>query len=168
VFWRSRITERLGGFDRTLRYVADLDFWLRAAAAGAGIEKVDELLAFERLHAERLSTAQKEPMAVEAEAMRTRHGAAEVGGAVRKQARAEHLAMHERLLRRFAAASVLARLPIPIGGPWARFLREGRVRVSARRLIGAGGPHDPKSRVAVSSELAAELLGTPFVADRMP
>ena len=166
VFWRSRITERLGGFDRSMRYVADLDFWLRAAGGGAVIAQVHEMLAFERLHAGRLSTAQKEAMAIEAEAMRAGHAGASFGGQARERAKATHLAFQRRLLRRFAVTVVLARFPIRVGGPWARFLRDGGVHASARRLFGAARRNDHGARNTVISGLAAELLGTPLVADR--
>ena len=169
VFWQRRITERLGGFDRSMRYVADLDFWLRAAAGGATFQQVHEMLAFERLHAGRLSTAQKEAMAAESDAMRAGHlgsdGGGQAGGAAREEAKAQHLAFQRRLLRRFAVAAVLQRLPVPAGGPWARFLRDGRADVSARRLFDAATRDDHTARNAVISGLAAELLGTPLAAD---
>ena len=164
VFWRRRITERLGGFDRSMRYVADLDFWLRAAGGGAAFEQVHEMLAFERLHAGRLSTAQKEAMALESEAMRAGHVGADAGEELREQAKAQHLAFQRRLLQRLAVAAVLSRLPGPFRGPWARFLRDGRAEVSARRLLDAAGRDDHTARNAVISGLAAELLGTPLVA----
>ena len=166
VFWRRRITERLGGFDASMRYVADLDFWLRAAGGGAAIEQVHEMLAFERLHAGRLSTAQKEAMAVEERAMRSGHAGAAFGGAARERAKVQHLAFQRRLLRRFAVAAVLTRLRLPLGGPWAHVLRDGRVHVSARRLMGAARRNDHGARNAVISGLAAELLGTPLISDR--
>src|SRR5438034_1177291 len=60
VFWRRRLHERLGGFDARMRYVADLDYWLRAAAAGATMAHVAEVIALERVHEGRLSSARRE------------------------------------------------------------------------------------------------------------
>ena len=36
VFWRKRTFERTGGFDTSLRFLSDLDFWIRATPMSFG------------------------------------------------------------------------------------------------------------------------------------
>lgn len=50
VMMRRAVFERLGGFDPALGGHADLDLWLRAAAAGHGARYLDERLACYRSH----------------------------------------------------------------------------------------------------------------------
>ena len=52
---RRSLVERLGGFDETFRSAGDLDFFVRALAAGARFEFVDARVADFRLHAGQLS-----------------------------------------------------------------------------------------------------------------
>ncbi len=49
VFWRRRVHDVLGGFDESLRYVADCDFWMRAADRFE-FRKIHEVIAVEREH----------------------------------------------------------------------------------------------------------------------
>lgn len=69
VFMRRRVLDELGGFDDSLRYVADLEFWLRAAERFR-IAQVSEFLALEYRHEEMLSETARDAMA--AEDVRTR------------------------------------------------------------------------------------------------
>jgi glycosyltransferase involved in cell wall biosynthesis len=72
VFLRRTVVDALQGFDSHLRYVADLDFWLRAMTQYSFLH-LDEFLAFERRHAEMLSETAEARMAIEDEAMRRRY-----------------------------------------------------------------------------------------------
>ena len=158
VFWRRRLVERMGGFDPELRYVADLDYWLRAAAAGAKIAHLDEVVAAELMHAERLSSAHRDAMAREEAEMRWRHRS----GDEPLQATARALAREERWQRwlwlRFGLAFALRPLP----GPWRRFIRAGKVSVRSQRLSDGLRPQAFRRLWgAASSGLAGEVLGVP-------
>jgi len=71
VFMRRRVVDALGGFDVGLRYVADLDFWLRASSKFR-IHRTPEFLALELRHADMLSEARRQEMAAEDRGMRNR------------------------------------------------------------------------------------------------
>jgi hypothetical protein len=63
-FWRRRIAERVGGFDESLHYAMDLDYWLRIDRAGGRIEDIPEELALTRVHPETKSkSARREVLA---------------------------------------------------------------------------------------------------------
>jgi hypothetical protein len=159
VFWRRSLFERIGGFDRGMRYVADLDYWLRASRAGAGIAHVDEVIAIERIHAGRLSSAQQEAMAAEDRVMRAAHAGDRGGAEGRDRAKERDIAWQRRLFRRFLIASYLQRTPLPLPGPWSRFLRRGKVEVHPRRVWRGSKPHHAKAlKNAVVSGLAVEVL----------
>jgi glycosyltransferase involved in cell wall biosynthesis len=156
VFWRRRLTDRIGGFDTTMRYVADLDYWLRAAAEGAKIAHVNEVIAIERIHEGRLSAAQREAMAAEDAAMRAKHAGPAGGPAGRRQAADRDIRWQRRLWWTFVMASDFRRIP----GPWHRFLRDADVRVNRWRAINGSRPYQYKLlRNAVVSNLVAEILG---------
>jgi glycosyltransferase involved in cell wall biosynthesis len=70
VFLRRRVLEEMGGFDSSLRYVADLEFWLRAGGRFR-FRRVDEFLALEQRHREMLSVSARDRMAVEDVRVRT-------------------------------------------------------------------------------------------------
>ena len=162
VFWRRSLYERLGGFDRSMRYVADLDFWLRAAEGGAGIEHIDEVIAVERIHAGRLSASQQEAMGAEDRVMRARHAGSFGGPEGRERAKQRDLRLQVELFRRFVGATAAQRRLFRRGGPWAQFLRQGKVRVDVRRTLDGSQPHQGKLLWnAVVSVLAAEVLGVP-------
>jgi GT2 family glycosyltransferase len=163
VFWRRRLLDRIGGFDDSMRFVADLDYWLRAAAAGATIEHVDEVIAVERIHGARLSAAQKDTMAEEDRRMRARH-AADQGG---PEARARAVQREERWQRWLWLRFVLARAVSPLGG-WRRFTWSGAVDVRWNRVVNGSEPgaqHTPLWG-AVTSARAAEILGIASAAPR--
>lgn len=73
VFMRRRVYERFGGFDQDLRYVGDLEYWLRVAA-DCSFTRIDEVLALERLHVGSLSSAYHEEMSAEDSQVRRRYG----------------------------------------------------------------------------------------------
>jgi glycosyltransferase involved in cell wall biosynthesis len=47
-FWRRSVREAIGGFDTTLQFVGDCDYWIRAGQR-FGIVKLDEVLAYDRI-----------------------------------------------------------------------------------------------------------------------
>jgi glycosyltransferase involved in cell wall biosynthesis len=155
VFWRRRLTERIGGFETGMRYVADLDYWLRAGAAGAKIAHVNEVIAIERIHAGRLSNAQGDAMAAEDRDMRARHAGSAGGPAGRERAVARDIRWQRALWIAFVASASFRSVP----GLWHRFLREGKVKVRRRRALNGSRPyHYRKLRNAVVSKLAADVL----------
>gem|GEM_PF-2081958 len=159
VFWRRSLYDRVGGFDSGMRFVADLDYWLRASASSAGITHVNEVLAIERIHAGRLSSAQKEAMAAEDQSMRAKHAGDEGGPEGRKRAAQRDSSFQVLLFRRFLIAAYIRRLPVPLPYPWKRFLRDGQVKVRWRKVWRGSKPYQRKAlRNAVVSGLAANLL----------
>jgi len=155
VFWRRQVTDRIGGFDANMRYVADLDYWLRAAADGARIAHLDEVVAIERIHDARLSIAQRDAMAAEDREMRAKHFG-ELGGAEgRERAKRRHIRWQRLLWLRFVAAANLR----SVHGPWHRFLHEGKAKVRTRRALAVAlRPSYRNPRNAVISKLAADIL----------
>lgn len=157
VFWRRSLFQRVGGFDSGMRYVADLDYWLRASAAGARIAHINEVIAIERIHEGRLSSAQKDRMAAEDRDMRARHAGDRGGPDGRRRAAQRDSAWKQTLYRRFLLATYAARLGLP--GPWSRFLRRGKVAVRSMRVLRGSQPHRGKQlHDAVVSRLAVEIL----------
>lgn len=73
VFWRRRVMDSIGLFDSQLRFSADLDYWLRAGAAGCQFRRVDEILAVDRAQDESLSATRYAEMATEIVNVRSRH-----------------------------------------------------------------------------------------------
>jgi hypothetical protein len=132
VFWRRRVYERHCGFDASLRFVGDLEYWLRVAGS-AEFLRVDEVLAIERVHPAALSSASSDRMAAEGRAMRRGHhgstGWRERGLVVVARARAAW--WRRRLLWAFIRARRSEQRP----ARWARFLQEGDVRLSPARLV---------------------------------
>ena len=155
VFWRSRLNDRIGGFDTGMRYVADLDYWLRAAEAGARIVHVREVLAVERIHAARLSSSQGEAMAADDGAMRAKHAGEQGGPSGRQRAKVRDMRWQLWLWRWFVAAASFRWAP----GPWHRFLRDGQVRVRRRRALRGAQPFQAKLLWgAVTSDVSAAVL----------
>jgi glycosyltransferase involved in cell wall biosynthesis len=159
VFWRRRVYERLGGFDADMRYVADLDYWLRASAAGSTLVHVREMLAIERIHASRLSSAHEEPMAAENREMRARHAGLRAGPAARARAFDRDERWQQWLWLRFLVSYAIR----PFGAPWRRFFRSGQLAVRGRQVIQGIPPHHHQHLWgSVTSGLAAQILvGTP-------
>lgn len=82
VFLSRQVFEALGGFDDRFAYVADMDFWLRAAPRFTFL-KIEEFLALEQRHVGMLSETRRNQMAAEDRRMRMAHrrgiGASRVG-----------------------------------------------------------------------------------------
>jgi glycosyltransferase involved in cell wall biosynthesis len=155
VFWRRGLFDQLGGFDTSMRFVADLDFWLRAAAAGAAIGHIDEVLAVERSHEDRLSTASRDAMRREEARMRSRHAGRRNDAGARARAARRHLRWQRWLWLQFVVAANLRSLP----GPWRRFLRDGRVTVQhLRALNGLRARRHGRWRGAIDSQLITDVV----------
>lgn len=80
-FWRREMPEDLNGFDATLRFVADADFWFRAAERFQ-FRRVSEFLAVDLWHETSLSYSRRREMAREDAEMRARHRRGLAGTAV--------------------------------------------------------------------------------------
>jgi glycosyltransferase involved in cell wall biosynthesis len=134
VFWRRRAYDRLGGFDADLRFVGDLDYWLRLGRS-LKVVRADEVLAIERHHDAALSRASADRMAEEAAAVRTRHQQA-----VRNTSRLGALLARGRssVWRRLLWLRFLRSLRangVDRAGSWSGFIAEGTVRVSPLRVV---------------------------------
>jgi glycosyltransferase involved in cell wall biosynthesis len=134
MFWRSSAFETTGPFDAELRFVGDLEFFIRAGKS-CRFRKVNELLAIERNHRGTLREGHQAAMAIEVAGVRARyarptsHGRAAVG-------------MKAAVWRRFwfralwAAFVTQATLPASLRLRWwRRYLAEGRTRVVRRRIM---------------------------------
>jgi glycosyltransferase involved in cell wall biosynthesis len=72
VFWRRQVLDELGGFDESLKLLADCDYWMRVGARYQGC-KVNEVLAIERDHPRAKRLAEPRPFADELTRVRSRH-----------------------------------------------------------------------------------------------
>lgn len=72
-FWRRSVYERHGGFDESLRYCMDHEYWLRIAA-DSQFQYVPEPLASMRLHADAKTASALAPMWWESARMQQRYG----------------------------------------------------------------------------------------------
>ena len=129
VFWRRRAHEELGGFDTSLRYVADCDFWMRAGSAHKFV-KVNDVLAIDREHGD--SLRQTGAKALDEELMRVRSRYVRLQGDGHDRMTRRHrirVAMFRRWYGiRFAAQAFLPRRLR--GRSWTRFLALPGVGVS--------------------------------------
>lgn len=73
VFWRREVFDTLGGFDDTLRFVGDCDFWMRAGARYP-VRKIDEILAIDAVRADALRERYRQDLTVELDRVRARYG----------------------------------------------------------------------------------------------
>lgn len=156
VFWRRRLYERMGGFDAEMRYAADLDYWLRAAAAGAAIVHIPEVIAIERMHAAAFTAAHHDAIVVEIEAMRARHTGDQGGFENVRRASARVVRWQRWLWLRFMIAFAFR----PVGRPWRRFIEHGGLAVRGKQIAsGVRRFTDERMRNAVKSRLAYEIVG---------
>jgi glycosyltransferase involved in cell wall biosynthesis len=72
VFWRRTAYEAVGGFDEHLRFVGDLDYWIRLSER-CRFAKIDEILAVEQRHAAAKTSAFSAEVLLEASHVRSRH-----------------------------------------------------------------------------------------------
>jgi hypothetical protein len=136
VFWRSGVFEAAGGFDETIRYGADLDFWLRLGASGRRFMKVNEFLAVVRQHPGTLSQVHRPRIIEEVAEIRASHGPGD-GGRGAPPARQSDRTRRGRWSRIYWAALFLQSLvPGPLRrGPWSRFLGEGQTTFSYMAVV---------------------------------
>jgi hypothetical protein len=126
VFWRRRLSDAIGPFDASLRYVADLEYWLRATRHFRAI-LVDEILAVDRVHANALSSRQASAMALESAAVRRRFHRGPVGMSIGIAAARIRAVVWARVrAERFARAT---RKHDP-RGPWGSFIAACGPRVA--------------------------------------
>ncbi|MFN2390024.1 MAG: glycosyltransferase family 2 protein [Actinomycetota bacterium] len=78
VFWTNDLAERIGPFDTSFRLVGDHEYWLRAAAAGASLIHIDEILALQLEHGGTLR--ERFPRELQEELARVRRRYATFGG----------------------------------------------------------------------------------------
>jgi glycosyltransferase involved in cell wall biosynthesis len=138
VFLRRRVMERHGGFDTTLRFAGDLEYWLRVGS-NARFGRIDEVLAVERVHSDALSRASAGAMAVEVEGVRGRFRPSLTRSAwfLTTMARARAALWRRVLWLRFLRASRARRTP---SGPWSRIHAEGNLEISPSRVVLAQVP----------------------------
>lgn len=139
VLFRRSAFERLGGFDETLRYVGDCDYWLRIASMSP-IRKVDEILAVQRNHPDTLRASQRSALREEVQLVRSRYERMTVvRSRLRRLADRLQLFMDRRYwLLRFVRAMTRQQRDPSYDGPWARFLREDQVFTISRGHVLAG------------------------------
>jgi glycosyltransferase involved in cell wall biosynthesis len=73
VFWTRDLMERIGSFDETYKLVGDCEYWLRAAASGARITRLDEILAVQIEHAGTLRVTNPELLKTEFRRLRDQY-----------------------------------------------------------------------------------------------
>ena len=163
-FWHRTVLDASGGFDPSLRYVGDLDFWLRAAKPGRVVH-IDEVLAVERGHAARLSVAAADRIALEDLAMRGRHG----GGSTASPRARRRARMRNRWWRRAPWIRLLVSVHMPRASEWQHFRREADPAISTRRILLGMLPRVGSGYLerAVTSDLALRLL-QPGMTDTRP
>jgi len=124
VFWRRSVFEQEGGFDESLQFVADCDYWMRLGARRQ-FHKINEFLAVERNHATTLREARAEVLWDELASVRSRyvllHGPSHRLRVAGHRVRAVVWARAYWI--RFAMQSLLARRSSC--GPWSRLLNSG-------------------------------------------
>lgn len=139
VFFRRSVYTQLGGFDQSLRFVADCDYWLRAGSSFS-THKVDEILAVQRDHPETLRSSRRTEVDEEIRSVRSRYQ--QMTGMKSRLLRVTdrlHLFLDRRVrLVRFLNAANRSRRDPGYTGPWHRFLREGETFAISRKHIVIG------------------------------
>jgi glycosyltransferase involved in cell wall biosynthesis len=123
-FWRRSVWETIGGFDATLQFVGDCDYWIRVGRRFR-IVKVDEVLAYDRIQPGAKRSIADSSLRAEMASVRRRYrldGDARIPPLVTEI----WVALQRRLqLARFASA---AALPSRRSRPWASVIVRGSVR----------------------------------------
>ena len=73
VFWRRVVYEQCGGFDESLKHIADCEYWMRIGERHRA-HKINEVMALERDHPEAKRLAQEKEVYGELETVRARYG----------------------------------------------------------------------------------------------
>lgn len=123
VFFRRRLFERLGGFDRRYRLLGDHELWLRALHAGARCAKIWEFVAVQRMVPGQLMQRLAADVETERAAIHRQLGLATPSARDRR-----HVARLYALLHRLAIAALALppRVAIGVAGigwPWQQTAR---------------------------------------------
>jgi glycosyltransferase involved in cell wall biosynthesis len=110
VFWKKQVSDSIGGFDDTLRYSGDFEYWLRAATAGFRFRNVREVLAVVVQHETALSTLYADGVQREIEHVRVRYSEAIKPRRTQSAARLAHL-IHWRWSQLLLRLNFLRREP---------------------------------------------------------
>ncbi len=139
--------DEVGGFDESLRFVADCDYWMRAADRFR-FHKVHEVLAVEREHAHTLRETETGVWS-ELEEVRGRYVQLLDGGIdLRHQRNRRRM----QVLDRFYSLAVLLQSRLPRQsrrGPWARFLAADKTNFNVAETLRFLLPrhHDSSNRI---------------------
>jgi glycosyltransferase involved in cell wall biosynthesis len=132
VFWRRSAYEAVSGFDEQLRFVGDLDFWIRLGER-CRFAKINEILAVERQHAAAKTFAASEALLAEARAVRNRHDARTLGrGTLGTAERVRSWLWRRVYWVKFLLAS---RGVLVSEHQWTKFLSAARPRISLVRVV---------------------------------
>ncbi len=121
VFWRRSVLETEGGFDESLRYLADCDYWMRVGEHHR-FGKVNEFVAVERNHDQTLRESQASGIQAELELTRSRY--VRVTGR-QHQRRVRRHDVANRIWSRLYRLAFLAQSLVPTRlrrGPWRHYL----------------------------------------------
>jgi hypothetical protein len=148
VFWCRHVLAALGGFDESLKYVADCDFWMRADGRFR-FAKINEFLAVERDHSSSLRESGAAALAEELAIVRARNAAPARGRAWRRMVGPTN---RERAWRRVYWLAFLVQSFTPASirrGPWSRFLAADRTELIVHQVLRAllPGQGDMRFRV---------------------
>jgi glycosyltransferase involved in cell wall biosynthesis len=139
VFWRRAVYEQIGPFDSTLKFVGDLDYWLRAASRFPFVQ-VDEMLAIDRAHADQFSQRMRKELSEEERRTRRRHSASSQYGLPPLLARSRSaLQRRIRWLQFVRAVRQTDRLPAAqpaMASSWRQTIESTRPTVTAGHAVG--------------------------------
>ncbi|MGH9420671.1 MAG: glycosyltransferase family 2 protein [Thermoanaerobaculia bacterium] len=128
VFWRRRLLDTVGEFDASLRYVGDVDYWLRAGTVDQ-LVRIGEILAIDRVHPDALSVLARAAMQAEDQSMRSRyHRSSKV-----RQTLASLRAFLWRRARWLSFVMAI-RHPTEAGG-WSNLVHQSGAEVSTRAAV---------------------------------
>jgi len=131
VFWSRPVYESQGGFDERFRYVADCDYWMRAADR-LPFRRVNEVLAIERDHPGTQRASQAGAVNAEIALLRREYRSSGISGlALGLRDRGRAYFWRRILLMQFLLS--LGR-PARSGGAWSYTRRAGRPTVGWRDL----------------------------------
>lgn len=124
VFWRRRVHEIGGGFDETLRYVADCDYWMRMGASHH-FERLKEFVSVEREHGATLRESQGAEVWRELDRVRARYVSTR-GLRHRLLVVGHHVRRYGWLVLDWSRFATAARLPSRLRrNLWPRFIESG-------------------------------------------
>jgi len=135
VFWRKGVFEGAGGFDETIRYGADLEFWLRLGARDTCFVKINEFLAVARQHPETLSLVHRPRVIEELTGIRAKH--VPRPGRQRPWVRTSDRLRRPLYARAYWLGLLLQSL-VPARlrrGPWSEFLGAGQTKISYLAVV---------------------------------